>query len=236
MNKQNKCPECGHLTVKKYCPRCGSLIPQEPIYKKLHKATYIVGILWILGSISIASEQLKEMSMLEYMSTLLIGLIILTTITQKICETKRRKRIARESSVRTPANISDNHESKIIESNKSYDAMDGHEFEYYCAALLRQIGFANVEVTKGSGDQGIDILATKDDVKYGIQCKCYSSDIGNKAVQEAFAGKTFYGCHVAVVLTNRYFTPAAKELAKKNDVILWDRDKLNDMISHCSTT
>lgn len=110
-----------------------------------------------------------------------------------------------------------------------YDAMDGHEFEYFCADLLRQNGFYNVDVTKASGDQGIDIIAYKDGIKYGIQCKCYSSDIGNSAVQQAYSGKTFYNCHVAAVLTNRYFTSSAKELAQSNGVLLWDRNKLEEL-------
>ena len=74
--------------------------------------------------------------------------------------------------------------------------MEGHDFEYYCAELLKNNGFYNVSVTQGSGDQGIDVLAEKGGVKYGIQCKCYSSDIGNKAVQEAFSGCRYYNCHV----------------------------------------
>lgn len=111
-----------------------------------------------------------------------------------------------------------------------FDNMDGHQFEFFCADLLRKNGFENVTVTQGSGDQGIDIIAFKDYIKYGIQCKCYYSDIGNKAVQEVFAGKTFYQCHVGVVLTNRYFTKAAVELAQHNGVVLWNRDKLLRMI------
>lgn len=117
------------------------------------------------------------------------------------------------------------------ENAKDFDNMEGHDFEYFCAELLRKKGFKNVEVTKGSGDQGIDIIAYRDDVKYGIQCKCYSHDIGNKAIQEAYAGAKFYDCHVPVVLTNRYFTTSAKELAQKTQVLLWDRDKLNSMIN-----
>lgn len=117
-------------------------------------------------------------------------------------------------------------ESKPI----GYDAMDGHDFEYFCADILSKNGYSDVEVTKGSGDQGIDIIAFKDDIKYGIQCKRYSSTIGNKAVQEAFAGKTFYGCHVAAVLTNQYFSASAVELAQKNGVLLWNRDKLDELI------
>ena len=113
-----------------------------------------------------------------------------------------------------------------------FDAMTGYEFERFCAALLEKNGYDDVEVTQGSGDQGIDVIAWRDGVKYGIQCKCYSSVVGNKAVQEAFAGKAFYECHVAVILTNSYFTRAAAELAKSNNVVLWDGDKLREMMTN----
>lgn len=111
------------------------------------------------------------------------------------------------------------------------DQIDGHTFEAFCADVLRKNGFEEVVVTQGSGDQGIDILAWRDGIKYGIQCKCYSSEVGNKAVQEAFAGKTYYQCHVGIVLTNSYFTRSAKELARTNSIVLWDRDKLLSMIN-----
>ena len=111
-----------------------------------------------------------------------------------------------------------------------FDQMDGHSFEQFCAKILRKNSFESVRVTQGSRDQGVDIIAFKDGIKYGIQCKCYSSDISNKAVQEVFAGKTFYECHVGVVLTNRHFTKAAIELARKNGILLWDRDKLIELI------
>lgn len=115
----------------------------------------------------------------------------------------------------------------------NFDHMDGHTFEYFCAEVLSLNGFSDVEVTQGSRDQGVDIIAYKDDIKYGIQCKCYSSDIGNKAVQEVYAGKNFYNCDVAAVLTNRYFTKSAVELAQKNRVHLWDRGKLSELIENC---
>lgn len=120
----------------------------------------------------------------------------------------------------------------VTKSTPNYDQMEGHEFEYFCADLLEKNGYVNVKVTQGSGDQGIDVLAEKEGVQYGIQCKCYSSDIGNKAVQEAFSGKTFYGCHVAAVLTNQHFTKSATELAQVNKVLLWDREKLDSFIKN----
>ncbi len=107
------------------------------------------------------------------------------------------------------------------------DIMDGSAFEHWCAALLRKCEFQNVEVTKTSGDQGVDILAAKDGIKYAIQCKCYSSDLGNGPVQEVNTGKAVYNCHVGVVMTNRYFTAGAKEAAAATNVLLWDRDYLS---------
>lgn len=110
------------------------------------------------------------------------------------------------------------------------DGMEGHEFERWCADLLRDNGFENVEVTKGSHDQGVDILAEKDEIKYAIQCKCYASNLGNTPVQEVFTGKTIYRCHVGVVMTNSYFTDSAKKAAEATGVLLWDRDKLDKMM------
>ncbi|MBO5831566.1 MAG: restriction endonuclease [Alistipes sp.] len=108
--------------------------------------------------------------------------------------------------------------------NVDYDNMEGHQFEYFCADLLRANGYYDVEVTRGSGDQGIDVLASRDGVTFGIQCKCYASDVGNSAVQEAHSGKAYYDCQVAVVMTNRHFTRSAKELSRKIGVVLWDRE------------
>ena len=111
-----------------------------------------------------------------------------------------------------------------------FDDMDGHEFEYYCADLLRDRGFVEVEVTKGSGDYGIDILAEKEGVTYAIQCKKYSSPVGVKAIQEAYAGKDYYDRMVGAVLTNEYFTKPAVEAAKKLKILLWDGGYLETMM------
>ena len=109
------------------------------------------------------------------------------------------------------------------------DELEGHDFEYYCADLLKAHGFIDVEVTKGSGDFGADILAEKDGVSYAVQCKCYDKPIGVKAVQEAYAGRDYYDCMVGVVMTNQYFTAPAVELARKLKIMLWDRGYIDNM-------
>lgn len=107
---------------------------------------------------------------------------------------------------------------------RKVDGMEGHQFEYWCADLLRKVGFVNVEVTQGSNDQGVDILAEKDGIRYAIQCKCYFADLGNKPIQEVNAGKAIYHCIVGAVLTNSRFTQGGKDAAEANGILLWDRD------------
>ena len=104
------------------------------------------------------------------------------------------------------------------------DLMEGHDFEHWCAGALKEMGFSNVEVTPASGDHGVDVLAQKDGIKYAIQCKRYSHDLGNTPIQEVHAGKSMYNCHVGVVITNQHFTAGAKQLAQATGVLLWDRE------------
>lgn len=114
--------------------------------------------------------------------------------------------------------------------SKEMDQMEGHEFEYFCASLLESQGFLEVEVTKGSGDFGVDILAEKDGVTYAVQCKCYNAPIGVKAIQEIYGGRDYYDRMVGVVMTNQYFTSPAVEAAKKLKILLWDRGYLESMM------
>ncbi len=99
---------------------------------------------------------------------------------------------------------------------------DGIAFEYVCADILRRRGFINVKVTQASGDQGIDVLASKGGKRYAVQCKLYSNPVSNSAVQEAFAGMKYYGCSKAAVMTNSTFTESARDLAESIGVELWD--------------
>jgi restriction system protein len=97
--------------------------------------------------------------------------------------------------------------------------MTPSEFEAYCAEELRRVGW-HAYVTRGSRDQGIDVVATKDGRKLILQCKLYTAPVGNKAVQEAYAGKAFEGAQYAAVVSNSPYTPSAQQLAATNGVIL----------------
>ena len=119
-----------------------------------------------------------------------------------------------------------------IELMRYIDTLDGYNFEKVCAHILCCNGYINICVTSGSKDRGIDIIAEKDGMKYAVQCKHYSSNVGNHAVQEAFSGKSIYNADVAVVLTNSYFTQQAEQDARTLCVELWNRSKLLSMIEN----
>lgn len=108
--------------------------------------------------------------------------------------------------------------------------LTGEEFENYVALLLRDHYYRHIELTKGSGDQGVDILCERNGKTYAIQCKNYAGAVGNFAVQEAYAGAEFYGCDAAVVVCPCTFTRGAVELAKSTGVMLWDGTRLTRMM------
>ena len=99
--------------------------------------------------------------------------------------------------------------------------MTGLEYEEACAAYLQKRGFTNIELTPKTGDHGIDIIAHKNGFSYGVQCKFYTSGkVGNKAVQEAYAGCSYYHLDKPMVMTNNTFTQQAEEEAAELGVIL----------------
>ncbi len=127
------------------------------------------------------------------------------------------------------SNISKKNKGNIERKTNIKNAI-GNDFEWLCAEILRNNGFENVVLTKGSGDRGIDILASRYEMKYAFQCKKYSRPVGNKAVQEAYSGRDIYKADVAVVMTNSNFTKQAINDARDLQVELWDGYKLKMLI------
>ena len=105
------------------------------------------------------------------------------------------------------------------------DTMTGRQFEEFIADFFKKKGYLTT-LTPETGDFGIDIIIENDYIKIGIQTKCYIEKVSNSAVQEAVTGIRHYNLDKAMVVTNSYFQPSAITLAKDNNVILWDRDKL----------
>ncbi len=105
------------------------------------------------------------------------------------------------------------------------DKMDGIQFEHYLCEVFKKKGY-KAEVTKASNDYGADLVIKKGKNKIVVQAKRYSSNVNNSAVQEIIGAKAYYKANKSMVVTNSYYTKNAIELAKVNNVELWDRDRL----------
>jgi hypothetical protein len=122
----------------------------------------------------------------------------------------------------------DNYESSHSAPLVNVESLSPLEFESHCVSTLNANGWS-ASTTKASGDQGIDILATKQGKRAVFQCKKYSSPVGNKAVQEAHAGRSFASADLAFVVSNADFTQFARELASKCNVHLIHYSELTDL-------
>lgn len=120
----------------------------------------------------------------------------------------------------------------------SIENMSGTDFEHFCADLLRVNGYTDVQITAGAGDHGIDIIAQKDDMKWGFQCKRWGAEthIGNDVVRDTFAGKAFYHCDIAAIIATTQFTRKAEEYARETGILLWGQDKLYRLMEKLDDT
>lgn len=114
---------------------------------------------------------------------------------------------------------------KYIASIEDIDNMPGLEFEKFVAKLLEKRGFKSVRLTE-KYDLGVDIIALKDGVTWGVQVKRYSGLVKANAIRQVVTALKTYKCDRAMVITNSYFSKVAVKLAKSNNCILLDRDYL----------
>jgi restriction system protein len=104
------------------------------------------------------------------------------------------------------------------------------------------MGFS-AEMTKASGDGGVDIEASLDRAivggRYLFQCKRFAPDtlVGSPTVRE------FYGALVAdrkavkgILITTSRFTPQAREFAEGLPIELIDGDQLARLLSEIAPT
>ena len=94
--------------------------------------------------------------------------------------------------------------------------------------LLKSQGW-EVKGTPNSGDQGVDLIASIDELRICIQCKNHKKAIGNKAVQEISAGKLYWKGTHAIIVSKSGFTKSAHKLAKANKVKLINESELMEL-------
>jgi HJR/Mrr/RecB family endonuclease len=108
-------------------------------------------------------------------------------------------------------------------------AMSGAQFELFVADLFRAMGH-NASLLGGTGDQGVDLIVAYQGEHVAVQCKNYGKAVGNKPVQEVYAGSRYHGCNSAWVVAPAGFTKGAVELAQRVGVTLYDAQAIRTWI------
>ncbi len=122
--------------------------------------------------------------------------------------------------------------SKENQFNSNINHKKGLKFENLCFQKFRSQGW-QVKETPVSGDQGVDLIASIGDLRLCIQCKDHQKAIGNKAVQEVYAGKKYWSGTHAILISRSGFTKAAQKLALSSKVILineFEIENINNII------
>ena len=109
------------------------------------------------------------------------------------------------------------------------DNLSGVEFENLLKQIFEKQGY-KVSTTKKSHDYGADLVLEKNNRLSIVQAKCYSKNIGIKAIQEIIAAQKHYRADELFVATNRHFSKDAVILASEHDVRLIDRDVLTKFV------
>ncbi len=116
--------------------------------------------------------------------------------------------------------------------------LDGSEFEFLVAKLLKKMGMKNVVNRRYSKDGGIDVEADEYGLlnvyKIGIQCKRYTppNKIGVEIIQQLHSAIQSEGFDVGVVITSSTFTKDAINYANKFNIpiTLIDGNTLQELI------
>lgn len=120
------------------------------------------------------------------------------------------------------------------EKSLKYNMMNlhsGNDFELYLVNLFRELNY-KVKHCGKTGDQGGDLIVSKNDMTYVVQAKYYSNKLDNTSIQEVVGAIRFYNADKGIVITNSTFTSKAKELAEANKIILIDGEGLKKLVEY----
>lgn len=105
----------------------------------------------------------------------------------------------------------------------------GLSFEDKCLRVLKAMGFI-AQVTKRTGDGGIDLIATSSQPvisgKYIVQCKDWANPVGEPPLRDLYGVVSDQKANKGILITSSTFTDAAIEFAKGKQLELIDGDQL----------
>ena len=102
-----------------------------------------------------------------------------------------------------------------------WQKLSGYKFEKELAQIFIKNGF-DTEITKKSGDGGVDIILNPKGKKIYIQCKAYQSHAGVAVVRELLGCMELNDVEYGIIACTGGFTKGAVEMAMKVGIYLLD--------------
>jgi len=161
----------------------------------------------------------------------------LLTLIQRIVRSTNKTTIANGDLSRAFAALGINLRSDFqVASADAIQLLSGRDFEGLITAMLTRMGF-RAEMTKPTGDGGIDIIATLDKPIFGgrylFQCKRFAPDnlIGSPTVRDFYGAVTADRAVKGIFITTSDFTLQAREFAEKVGIELLNAGELHKLLA-----
>lgn len=123
--------------------------------------------------------------------------------------------------------------SRTQKEVRDIQSLSGAEFEALTEKLLIAMGF-QTEITKASGDGGIDIVAFNKQPllsgKYIIQCKRYTGSVGEPIIRDLYGVVNSERANKGILITSGSFTKQAEAFAAGKQLELIDGKKLDALL------
>jgi HJR/Mrr/RecB family endonuclease len=99
--------------------------------------------------------------------------------------------------------------------------IDPIQFEKLVSSLFKKLGY-DVLLTKASGDEGIDLILSKDGKKSVVQCKRYSGTVGQPIARDLYGSMIHNRAEDAYLITTGVFSLPAQTWASGKPIHLVD--------------
>ncbi|MEF2246442.1 restriction endonuclease [Paenibacillus sp. IITD108] len=122
---------------------------------------------------------------------------------------------------------------------KHINSLTGQEFEKLVYEVFTKLGF-RAQLTKASGDGGIDIIAHYDGLvfkgKYLIQCKRWVNTVGEPELRDLYGTTVAENALKGILVTTSTFSKQALEFSKGKNLELIDGSALSLLIETLTKT
>jgi len=180
----------------------------------------LVGAIVVIGYEKTQSLLLSLLGLLLWLPLSLFGVAILVAVGDFVWSRLQPDHLRFQEYERAKARYK--HELTEWERTQErwWRALDGRSFEVEVGRLFGRLGYA-VSHTGRAGDEGIDLLLTKDGRTCAVQCKAHKRPVG-PIVRDLYGTLHHHQHAQAWLVSTSSFTPGAKRFASGKPIRLLD--------------